>query len=342
MTRKIFDWHPDLNLFAQKIPGRIQILIHRDGEYRLPLLEEVGFVDADHVADYVFGEESGEDLPNLDGVCIKSSWPLAWIEYTVPSGTAFEDEEMAALAKQIYGQIPGGLQIGTYIFSYEVKEHEQEAALKNDLAMQLLSVMDTDMDPKVSLPIWKAYSAAQGRDKLMWRLSTQYECHSIQVMSVYMADRDKWYQSGYHISYLDEHGVHIPGATANVVDPEDAMSQAISTAPILMALGLLNCRNVETKFVPSSGHQIKKLKRHGSPVITRKTLLVKPQGKRYESSGQDTGGKRRWHMARGHFKTFTDEAPLFGRVVGTFWWQSQTRGSKHLGEVHKDYEVDNE
>jgi hypothetical protein len=31
MTRRIFDWHPELNIFAEGIPGRMQVYHMKDG-----------------------------------------------------------------------------------------------------------------------------------------------------------------------------------------------------------------------------------------------------------------------------------------------------------------------
>lgn len=48
------------------------------------------------------------------------------------------------------------------------------------------------------------------------------------------------------------------------------------------------------------------------------------------------------HMMRGHFKTYTPEAPLFGKRVGTWWWQPGLRGNVEKGIVLKDYAVEPE
>ncbi len=45
------------------------------------------------------------------------------------------------------------------------------------------------------------------------------------------------------------------------------------------------------------------------------------------------------HMVRGHFKTYTPEKPLFGRMTGTYWWAHHLRGDESAGVVHHDYEV---
>ena len=53
-----------------------------------------------------------------------------------------------------------------------------------------------------------------------------------------------------------------------------------------------------------------------------------------------TGEKLRGHIARGHWKNYTEDKPLFGKLVGTYWWESQFRGSKKKGVVIKDYELE--
>ena len=50
-------------------------------------------------------------------------------------------------------------------------------------------------------------------------------------------------------------------------------------------------------------------------------------------------GITRLHLCRGHFKTYTEENPLFGRIVGRIWWQPHIRGNKDQGLILKDYHV---
>lgn len=45
----------------------------------------------------------------------------------------------------------------------------------------------------------------------------------------------------------------------------------------------------------------------------------------------------RRHLARGHFKTFTEDAPLLGKHVGTYWWGRQLRGQEGRGVIEKTY-----
>jgi hypothetical protein len=39
-------------------------------------------------------------------------------------------------------------------------------------------------------------------------------------------------------------------------------------------------------------------------------------------------GLNRQHIARGHFKTFTEEAPLFGKWTGMYFWEPQVGATR--------------
>lgn len=46
------------------------------------------------------------------------------------------------------------------------------------------------------------------------------------------------------------------------------------------------------------------------------------------------GIPKQW--VRGHFKTFTSDRPLFGRYIGTYWWDPHFRGDETNGEIRHD------
>lgn len=112
--------------------------------------------------------------------------------------------------------------------------------------------------------------------------------------------------------------------------------------PALMALGLINCRNVKTAETGSV-----KMRRSG----TEKRRGVPPRELRYSTimlpgggsvASQKRGGSHRAaavHRVRGHFKTFTAERPLLGKHVGTYWWGWNVRGNPERGEVQSDYVI---
>lgn len=119
---------------------------------------------------------------------------------------------------------------------------------------------------------------------------------------------------------------------------ESALSGASRLA--LFAISLTHCKNVE--MVDEEEHVSRQVRRHkerrGEPLLTYKVLKVRPS-KSGRSAATESGELTALHTCRGHFKTYTDEAPLFGHITGTYWWSDHVRGSIKAGAVVKDYEV---
>lgn len=104
---------------------------------------------------------------------------------------------------------------------------------------------------------------------------------------------------------------------------------------VFFALALMNCRNVS-------------LRERGAGRATKGSLAsgdafheVIIDGNVRRSSGapgeQVEEGTVRRHLARGHFKTFTEDAPLLGKHIGTYWWGWQVRGQESQGQIEKTY-----
>jgi hypothetical protein len=105
-------------------------------------------------------------------------------------------------------------------------------------------------------------------------------------------------------------------------------------------LSFLSCKNIGTeKHYPPEALNKKRLKHHKQPLFTYHTLLLKPVGKKQESIPRHLWNNR-IHFCRGHFKTYTEKNPLFGRITGRFWWQPAVRGRSREGVVMKDYKLD--
>jgi hypothetical protein len=111
-----------------------------------------------------------------------------------------------------------------------------------------------------------------------------------------------------------------------------------------MALNLINCRNV--KHAPAGTIPMKRSgtdKRRGVEPIRYRTILLPGMTveRAYATRKQQAANAAvlRQHMVRGHFKTFTREAPLLGKHVGTYWWSPGVRGNPDRGKVVQDYKI---
>jgi hypothetical protein len=101
----------------------------------------------------------------------------------------------------------------------------------------------------------------------------------------------------------------------------------------------MHCKNVDVRSVdPPERLSKKHERRYGRPLTRYHVLNIEPMRRVLTSEGeaQTKGLRHAMHICRGHFKTYTEEAPLFGRHTGTYWWESEARGKPEHGVVEKD------
>ena len=99
------------------------------------------------------------------------------------------------------------------------------------------------------------------------------------------------------------------------------------------SLAMLNCKNAVIEVDKPSPKLQKKRKKKGKPPKNEFSIIkVARVTKKYTKSDIMDTSKMPMHLMRGHFKTYTEEAPLFGKYTGTWWWAQQIRGGKE-GEV---------
>jgi hypothetical protein len=112
--------------------------------------------------------------------------------------------------------------------------------------------------------------------------------------------------------------------------------------PALLTISFLHCKNVEIHaIIPPEKLSKRHHKKHGRDLVRYHVLDIKPLRRLLDRhrAGSKEDLRRALHICRGHFKTFTPDAPLWGRHIGTYWWAPHVRGSKSAGVVLKDYRV---
>lgn len=109
---------------------------------------------------------------------------------------------------------------------------------------------------------------------------------------------------------------------------------------IVHALAFMHVKHSKIEPVEHSKAQVKKAKRKGKTLHRHHKLVVKPLETHMERVRQHNltpGSKKALHMVRGHFATYTEDAPLLGKFVGTVWRAPHWRGLEDEGVVTKDY-----
>lgn len=112
--------------------------------------------------------------------------------------------------------------------------------------------------------------------------------------------------------------------------------------PLLLAITFMHCKNIEIKNESPDRKLAKRSAERGRPLCSYKIIDIIPLKKmlKREGTNEGTGIKMALHRCRGHFKTFTVDAPLLGKAVGTFFWAEQLRGNKQKGVIASDYQVE--
>ena len=112
---------------------------------------------------------------------------------------------------------------------------------------------------------------------------------------------------------------------------------------IVSAFSLMHCRNVRTEEVVAPIALQRARSRRGKlPLYRYHVLKVAPFGERIRGGGapqlRPIGPLVAIHFVRGHFKEYSSERPLFGKLTGLWWWQPHLAGRARR-IVDKDYEI---
>lgn len=104
-------------------------------------------------------------------------------------------------------------------------------------------------------------------------------------------------------------------------------------------VSFLSCKNIRVvDFLPDPALQRARVKRGKYPLVAFKVLELTTR-----SGGGAGAAKKLWtnrvHLCRGHFATYTDDRPLFGKYVGKFWIPPHVKGDKKNGILNKDYSI---
>lgn len=132
-----------------------------------------------------------------------------------------------------------------------------------------------------------------------------------------------------------------PAGTKEWAESQDDELSGFFHIPFL-AISLMHCKNVvKVPAPPPPVRVVKQWERRGRPFLKEYTLNIHPMKRVLATEGgmATNGIKKALHICRGHFATYTEDSPLFGKVTGTFWKPMHTRGSSEIGEIKKDYRI---
>lgn len=236
--------------------------------------------------------------------------------------------------------------------SYEIIE-----PFKKWVGKKRLFVDDAEFIKMPYNKLWFDYSGKEkgGNENIIVRRGILVECQdglNFVCLSFAAVNDYKW-RLDPHVMYVNinkqinifEQNIRIGSLYESPPGAEESDDLYISaTLSILQSsIMLLNCKNIETEVRHPSEELNKSRRKKGKQeLFTYKTLKLLVPGKKEKriQRNEPTGEHNRIHFCRGHFKEYTAEAPLFGRITGLWWWQPHVRGKSTDGVVMKDYQVE--
>lgn len=107
---------------------------------------------------------------------------------------------------------------------------------------------------------------------------------------------------------------------------DSAASVGTTVESFLAGIGMANAKNIrtETVTVPPKVHRKRSLKL-GRPAAETYQVIHLPAAARVRTPGEHPGAAAnpRLRRVRGHLKSYGEDAPLFGRHVGSWWWSDR-------------------
>lgn len=239
-------------------------------------------------------------------------FPAMWMEWTIPPGA-----QLTGAGQPVFD---AGDFIGT-----------------QNAAFMYTEQFNPYMSPELPIPIDRGVTALCGY--LLTHFPSDGRIITVPIMNVIALDR----QTGRYVP-----DSHVATGHRQTIDRlqrklgEKDFKAATNTDfnPVFLALNLLNCRNVEARERGPAFARSGTEKRRGVPGVRYHTIMLPGMS---SAPARTRGARNREavvmasHRVRGHFKTYTAEAPLMGKHVGTYWWGWNVRGSKGSGEIVADY-----
>lgn len=273
-----------------------------------------------------------EDFPK-----VVPPFEIAWMEYEVPRVIQSSERRVENHAAKCAGCLAITLEIETDLrlpsletdamlrlfgrmvaetfgarrmnLSNEVRQNQIEAYLKEGIVPRWVT-------------LWWLYAEPIGRPRVM----------PISLYAMYL-DEEGACMSGLGCAFS---AFELPEELEGKVDP------FADVLPYMFAISLTHCKNVRMSEAAVPPAVARKRRKQGKPEVTYKVLDILPMRKvsaQRKEGEAASASMRALHVVRGHFKSYGEDAKLFGKHTGTYFWHMAARGSNDAGRIEKRYRV---
>lgn len=209
----------------------------------------------------------------------------------------------------------------------------------------MVAALDMDDNPRGSRrDSMKVIFGGEGReeaiDRSKWAVSVSFWCSDSRRPLV---GRAMWLglDAVMFVNKTGQYEAHcFTGPAVSTIFGADAETFASALHIIGLGMSFCHCKNVAREEHDDDRGE-RWHRRTRVPVLKYYVLNIDPmrQTLRTEGGLGEGGLVRALHICRGHFATYTEDHPLFGKYVGTFWRPQHVRGHQSAGVVTKDYGV---
>lgn len=225
------------------------------------------------------------------------------------------------------------------------------ACIEPDQVPKTIALLTRQLSPDQSAAIAQRVAEAFASESLQWILSVALYVESYgermrpfrRLYSVESDGRPRWLIDAFEANLGLVQAANDPNSEDHAAAEVTHTVMSMLMLSSLLAVSFMHCKNVaRVAHPPDLPLQKRTIERHGVPLVTYYTLEIEPMKEvlRCEGGAATEGLQRALHVCRGHFATYTDEKPLFGKHSGTFWVPQHLRGNAAAGIVGKDYKME--
>ena len=303
------------------------------------LFRQAIFLKGQQVADYFYEGQDNDrwefekDFPNC-----ALPWPCVWMEWRYPSRILRNGR-----IQSVYDLGMTSENMGDFATLAQMLDGNE----KEDILRMCLERANST-NPGVTL--------TEEKDRFRWVIIAQhYFCsRTIQTPCANRIGSEVWgidKEGRLNRIFKKLNGEYFSYAESSMTLKEDAskemakglmQSMSILFGVFCLAISFCHCKKgVNLRKEQVDAPLIKKRQLTGKiPVSKFYTLEI--EGMKEELENIRRAGysvQKALHLCRGHFRTYSESAPLFGRQTGTFWIPMHARGNASRGQIVKDYEV---
>jgi len=300
------------------------------------LRQEVVAVDIDNALRW-FYEKSSQEYWNYekDFPCPLSPWNVAWFEGGTPQFSNNEGKKMrlsSPFRKVGWVVHQMALRTGIEVPSEPIAVTMIKMATKSHASVE-------HHYPSEKLKVINERGARYTQMAQMFAFNWNGKCHRLTTEYCYLDSDGKMIDVSRGIILASDETWRFTKKEKQQIS-EECQSYFLA---LYFTLCLLHTKNISISDEPARHLKGKAVKRLIEPRTRFKILDIRPlvntTRKPHQSHAAGDEIQRALHLCRGHFRTYTDESKLFGRLTGTFWIPQHTRGSAENGTVDKDYRI---